>query len=108
VLSFSEAIANELHGTGVTVTALCPGPTRSGFQSRAQMEDSRLVAGRRIMHPRAVARAGYAGMMRGKTIIIPGAGNRLVALSARFMPRNLTTRLVRLAQERVSRHAVDA
>src|SRR4051812_46462035 len=57
VLSLSEALANELQGTGVTVTALCPGPVETGFQQRAQMEASRLVAGRKIADAASVAEA---------------------------------------------------
>src|SRR2546428_8784267 len=67
VLSFSEALANELRGTGVTVTALCPGPTRSRFQTRADMADTRLVhIG--LMDAGAVARAAYAGMVAGSVL----------------------------------------
>ncbi|MBI2759932.1 MAG: SDR family oxidoreductase [Chloroflexi bacterium] len=100
VLSFSEALANELRGTGVTVTALCPGPARTGFQEQAKMEDSRLVAGE-IMDARTVARAGYAGLMKGKTLVIPGRRNQLGALATRFVPRSMAARLVRRLQERV-------
>jgi len=100
VLSFSEALANELAGTGVTVTALCPGPTKTGFQARAQMEDSKLVRGREIMTSETVARAGYTGLMKGKTVVIPGVGNRMMANAIRFLPRNTVTKLVRNAQER--------
>jgi short-subunit dehydrogenase len=100
VLSFSEALANELSDTGVTVTALCPGPTRTGFQARAQMEESKLVRGKEIMTPERVARAGFAAMMKGKTVVIPGAGNKLLAKAVRFLPRNTVTRMVRSAQER--------
>lgn len=100
VLSFSEALANELQGSGVTVTALCPGPTASGFQRRAAMEDSKLVAGK-IATTADVARAGYAAMLRGQTVVIPGARNRALALLVRLMPRNTVTQFVRRAQERV-------
>jgi len=100
VLSFSEALANELAGTGVTVTALCPGPTKTGFQARAQMEESKLVRGREIMTSETVARAGYTGLMKGKTVVIPGVGNRMMANAIRFLPRNTVTKLVRNAQER--------
>ena len=100
ILSLSEALANELRGTGVTVTALCPGPTRSGFQERAGMEGSRLVRGE-IMDARTVALAGYRGLMRNKTVVIPGWGNQLLALAPRLTPRDLVTRFVRRAQERV-------
>jgi short-subunit dehydrogenase len=95
VLSFSEALANELEGTGVTVTALCPGPTRTGFQAGAKMERSRLVRGPWVMDAARVARAGYDGMRRGKTLVIPGLANRLLAQSVRFTPRKLVTRIVR-------------
>ena len=100
VLSFSEALANELAGTGVTVTALCPGPTKTGFQARAQMEESKLVRGKEIMTAETVARAGYAGLMKGKTIVIPGMSNKMMAQAVRFLPRDTVTRLVRNAQER--------
>lgn len=100
VLSFSEALANELQGTGVTVTALCPGPTRTGFQARARMEDSRLVAGV-LMDAAAVVETGYRGLMAGRTVVIPGMQNRLLAMAPRFTPRSMTTRIVRRMQERV-------
>jgi len=100
VLSFSEALAEELRGTGVSVTALCPGPTRSGFQQRAKMEQSRLVQGE-IMDVDSVARAGYDGLISNKRIVIPGWQNKLLAFATRLLPRNLVTRLARQAQERV-------
>ncbi|NEO63990.1 MAG: SDR family oxidoreductase [Moorea sp. SIO4G2] len=100
VLSFSEAIANELKGSGVTVTTLCPGPTESGFQARANMEDSKLVSGQKIMNAETVARIGYLGLMKNRTVVVPGLKNQLLALSIRFMPRNLVTQVVRSMQER--------
>ncbi len=95
VLSFSEALACELEGSGVTVTALCPGPTATGFQTGADMKASRLVRSRLMMDSPSVARAGYAGLMRGRTLVIPGLTNRLMARSVRFMPRRIVTRAVR-------------
>jgi short-subunit dehydrogenase len=100
VLSFSEALANELRGTGVTVTALCPGPTRTGFQKRGVMEDSRLVRGQ-IADARSVALAGYRGLLAGKSIVIPGFSNRLVPWIVRVSPRSMVTRVVRRMQDRV-------
>jgi uncharacterized protein len=100
VLSFSEALANEVRGTGVTVTALCPGPTRTGFQKRGVMEDSRLVQGQ-IADARSVALAGYRGLMAGKTMVIPGFTNKLVPWIVRTSPRSVLTRVVRRMQERV-------
>ncbi|MBF5043449.1 SDR family oxidoreductase [Aggregicoccus sp. 17bor-14] len=100
VLSFSEALANETRGTGVSVTCLCPGPTKTGFQARAQMQESRLVKGRTIMDSRTVARAGYAGLLAGRPVVIPGLKNKVLAQSVRLLPRRAVTTLVRSAQER--------
>lgn len=101
VLSFSEAIANELHGTGVTVTVLCPGPTLTDFQRRAKMEDSNLVKRLGAMDAASVAEAGYRGLMGGKTLVIPGVRNRMLAESVRFAPRKLVTNIARKMQDRV-------
>lgn len=98
VISFSEAIANELRDTEVTVTALCPGPTRTGFQKRANMEDSKLSQGV-IMDAATVAKAGYAGLMKGKTIVVPGFKNKFLAFTIRISPRSMVTNVVRRMQE---------
>src|SRR5262249_11184909 len=100
VLSFSEALANELRGTGVTVTALCPGPTASGFQAAAKMEDSKLVRARRLMSSREVAEVGLRAMHAGKAVVIPGLRNKLLAASVRVSPRGVVTHVVRSLQER--------
>lgn len=99
VLSFSEALTNELQGTGVTVTALCPGPTETGFQQRAAMENSKLVSGQKIMDAETVAKIGYHALMEGKTVVIPGFKNKILAQSVRFAPRKLLTKIVRSMQE---------
>jgi hypothetical protein len=101
VLSFSEALANETEGTGVGVTVLCPGPTETGFVAAAGMEESKLFD-RGAMSARAVAEAGYRGMLDGKTIVIPGLRNALVARAVGFMPRRMVTKVVRGIQERRS------
>jgi uncharacterized protein len=103
VLSFSEALSNELRGTGVTVTVLAPGPTRTGFQKRGQLEDSRLVQGE-IADAASVALAGYRGLMAGKTLVIPGLTNKLVPWIARISPRGAVTRVVHRMQERTAQH----
>jgi len=92
VLHFSEALGHELRGTGVTVTALCPGPTESEFQDRAGMTDSRVGANPLMMDAQAVADAGYQGALNGTPVVIPGAANRLGAWLVRFAPRALARR----------------
>ena len=98
VLSFSEALANELRGSGVTVTALCPGPTPTGFQKRSGMKSSGHLSSF-AMDVESVARIGYQGMLRGKTVVIPGLRNRLLAQLVQFVPRDLVTSIVRRIQE---------
>ncbi len=94
VLSFSEALAEELRHSGVTVTALCPGPTVTGFQKRAGMERAP-IGGRMVTGDAAsVARVGYAGMMKGRRVVIPGLFNRVGTLLPRFFPRALAPRIV--------------
>jgi hypothetical protein len=99
VLSFSEALANEVKGTGVTVTALCPGPTASEFQGTARLEKSRLVRLVRLQTTEQVARAGYEGLMKGKAVVIPGLVNWLGAQSPRVLPRSWVRFIVRRAQD---------
>jgi len=91
VLSFSEAIAEELRGSGVTITALCPGPTRTGFHARATMESSNLVGQGRMMDSATVGRIGVDGMLAGKRIVIPGLANRIGARLPRLLPRGAVT-----------------
>jgi short-subunit dehydrogenase len=100
VLSFSEAIANELQGTGVTVTVLCPGPTESGFQAAASLEESKLVAGKKLPTAREVAQQGYDALMSGRPLVVTGLANKLTALAPRLMPRRAMAAVVRAAQER--------
>jgi short-subunit dehydrogenase len=100
VLSFSEALFNECAGSGVTVTALCPGPTRSGFQERAAMTESKIVQGE-IMDAATVAEQGYRALMRGRCRVVTGFNNRVWALAAKLLPTATTLNLVRRAQERV-------
>src|SRR5579864_7521097 len=101
VLSFSEALANELRGSGVSVTCFCPGPTHTGFARRAGTESSRLFKQVGAMDAATVARAGYRGLMAGKTLVISGAHNWLVAESVRLAPRKLVTAMSRWVAEKV-------
>lgn len=93
VLSFSEALAVELAGTGVSVTALCPGVTDTGFQQRAHAEGILLTRAMR-MPADVVARAGYHGMREGKSLVIPGATNKVGVQMLRVGPRWLVPRIV--------------
>jgi hypothetical protein len=99
VLSFSEALAEETRGTGVTVTALCPGPTTSGFQAGAAMEESKLVKGRKLATSASVAAFGVRAMQRGDVVAVPGFQNKLLAASVRFSPRPVIRRVVHKLQE---------
>ena len=96
VLSFSEAIANEVKGTGVTVTALCPGATETGFKVAAALGESNLFKGNQIATSNEVAEFGYSSMMEGKTVVIPGLLNNLLVQSVRFAPRNIVASLARM------------
>ncbi|HYE59818.1 MAG TPA: SDR family oxidoreductase [Candidatus Kapabacteria bacterium] len=93
VLSFSEALQEELRDTSVTVTTLCPGPTVSQFSARANTE--RIGLFRSPMPTGRVAQEGYNGLMRGKTIVIPGWKNRLLIHLLRVTPRFMVVRLVK-------------
>jgi short-subunit dehydrogenase len=96
VLSFSEAIANELKGTGVTVTVLCPGATESGFQAAADLKNSNLFKGNQIASSKQVAEFGYNMMMKGKIVVIHGFMNKLLTFSVRLAPRNIITSIARM------------
>lgn len=95
VISFSEALANELRGTGVTVTCLCPGATDTEFQKRAGTESTTLFRRMRPMDAATVARDGYRGMMKGKPLVISGFKNWLLAESLRISPRRAVTAVSR-------------
>jgi hypothetical protein len=99
VLSFSEAIQEELRSTGVTVTCLCPGATDTGFQKEAEMEGSKLFKWG-VMNVVDVAESGYKALMRGKSLIVPGFKNKLLAQSIRITPRKLVPKIVKRVQER--------
>jgi uncharacterized protein len=102
VLSFSEAIANELHHSGVTVTCFCPGATHTDFAKRAGMENSRLFKQIGAMSAERVALDGYRAVMEGRTLAISGVHNWVVAQSNRFAPRRMATAVSRWVAERVS------
>lgn len=100
VLHFSEALANELKGTGVTVTCLCPGLATTEFHKVANMEDTR-AARRKMMTAAATAEAGLKALKKGKTICVPGLEYKLGLLLFKVVPRDFFAGIVRRQHERV-------
>ena len=101
VLSFTEALAEELHGTGITATALCPGPTATDFQRRAKIENVRLMKSKPLgmMSAAKVAETGYRGFLAGKAVVIPGLMNKVGVQSLRISPRAMVRKVTRKLQE---------
>lgn len=94
VLSFSEAIAEELDGTGVSVTALCPGATKTAFAARAGMHDTAMFRGQ-LSDPAYVAAVGYRAMTKGRRIVMPGLMNVVMTQSIRMSPRAMVAAVSR-------------
>lgn len=88
VLSFSEAIATELKETGVTVTALCPGPVDTDFFPKADMVESAAFQKASVMAPQEVAAAGYTALMKGERVVVPGGMNKAMVFSRRLFPES--------------------
>jgi len=95
VLSFSEALDNEVRSSGVTITALCPGATESGFMATASMEESGIFKGKKLPSSKEVAEYAYRAMMKGQTIAIHGWMNAILANSGRFVPRTWVVKIAR-------------
>ena len=100
VLSFSEAVNNEVRENGITVTALCPGATHSGFQAAASLQDSKMFEGNNFPTSREVAEYGYRAMMKGKAVAIHGLKNAVLANSVRIAPRSLVAKITRKVQSK--------
>lgn len=100
VLAFSEGIREEWRDYGVTVTTLCPGPTESGFQKEAHLEESKLFAWKKLPTSNEVALYGYRSLMQGKWVVIHGFMNTIMAMSVRFTPRFLIVKIVKKMQEK--------
>jgi uncharacterized protein len=98
VLSFSEALNNEVKEHGLSVTALCPGSTESGFHAAAAGDGSDIKE-RKLPSAREVAEFGYSAMMKGRAVAIPGFKNAFMATAVRFMPRSLVVKAARKIQE---------
>ena len=100
VLSFSEAVDNEVSDKGVTITTLCPGATESRFQAAAAMEESNLVKGKKLPTSKEVAEYGYKAMLKGKIVAIHGLKNWILANSVRFTPRALVVKITRMLTDK--------
>ncbi|RWZ58200.1 SDR family oxidoreductase [Halobacillus fulvus] len=91
VLSFTEALHEELRGTGITVSTLCPGATDTDFFKTAKAENTKLVD--RTMSPQDVAKAGFLGFVKGKRVVVPGGANQSLAYATKLMPRSVAARI---------------
>ena len=92
VLSFSQALWAEARAAGVAVTALCPGPTRTGFVDALGADVGHTAIYRRLADPEPVIEAGLRALDKGRAVVIPGVRNKVLAASGRFMPREWLTR----------------
>jgi short-subunit dehydrogenase len=91
VLSWSEGLASEVAGAGVTVTVLCPGPTETSFAATAGVQKKRLFRGNAVMDAASVARSGFRGLMSGTRVVVPGMRNKMLVASGRLVPRRVRT-----------------
>ena len=98
VLSFTESLAVELKDTKLHITALCPGPTNTGFKDAAKVPSGRFANSFSFTKPEAVAKCGYKGWKSGKVIVIPGVINKFSMLLVKFLPRALTRRIMYIIQ----------
>ena len=99
VLSFTEAISAELKGSGITVTALCPGPTKTKFFNAAEVDNPKFVKLLKASESSFVAEYGYKALIKGKVIAVPGFTNKFIISSIRFAPRAFVRFLIRKLSE---------
>jgi short-subunit dehydrogenase len=99
VLSFTKGLARELRGSGVSVTALSPGPTKTAFEERSGAARARMYRWGSGPSASAVARAGYRGLMRGRTVVVPGLLAKILAIAGELPPRRIALELNRLLLE---------
>lgn len=99
VLHFTEALAEELDGTNISITAFCPGATDTQFQKESKMEKTKLVSLMSLDDVVTVSKYGFDAMMEGKRIAIPGVIHKISSKSYRFLPRNIITKIVGMIQK---------
>jgi short-subunit dehydrogenase len=102
VLSFSLSVAEELRGSGVRVTVLCPGPVPTGFQEAAGIHQSSLLKFTQL-EPSDVVETALDGYRRGRTIVVPGTMNSLQTAAVRVLPRQVVVRAARWAMQGLGR-----
>lgn len=95
VRSFSEALSEELSPYGVTVSVLCPGPVNTAFEKNAGLEDSRMFKLLLVSDPASVARAGYRGLMKGKTLVYHGPVTKVANILSHLLPRALSRKFAK-------------
>lgn len=102
VLSFSEALAQEMKASGVKVSCLCPGPVATGFQARAGFDFSGPMGAMKpaMLPADEVARQGYAGLMAGNRVVVPGVVNKILAWSSALTPRAILLPVLAMAQQK--------
>ena len=93
VLSFSQALWAEARPAGVSITALCPGPTRTGFVGALGADVGHTAIYRRLAEPEPVIEAGLRALDKGRAVVIPGVRTKVIAASGRFMPREWLNRV---------------
>lgn len=98
VISFSRALSEELKGTGVSATCLCPGPTKTNFSSSAQVSRQHATATTKVT-AREVAEFGWYAMNQGDVVAIHGSSNKIAVQLTKFVPRNLLVRLIKKLQK---------
>lgn len=104
LVSWSEALAVELEGTGVTVTALCPGPTDTDFFPKAGMLGTRVFQKGKVSAPQDVARTGYEALMKGELFVVPGVANKMLVASRRILSEHAQAKLNQKFFEEVPRY----
>lgn len=101
VLSFSQAVSKEVRGKGVTVTALCPGPTRTNFEDAAGLMNSKLFRSLKVAGAKEVAGYGYRALMKGKPVAVQGMSNKLLVLGTKLAPRGLILTIINQIQSKL-------
>ena len=100
VLSFSEALRNEVRNTGVCISVLCPGPVETEFEKSSELTKSKLFSKLKPVTAEKVAYAGYRGLMKNRAVIIPGFFNRAAITAGTFVPTGIKVNIARKIQEK--------